>query len=316
MKVLTTMAIKEIYLDRLEDMYPGVHWRVCRSTGEALEYLPRADVLVTYGDGLTSQWLRRAEKLRWIHSMSAGLENIPFETLKEREITLTNVRGIHRIQVAEHTLGVMLAFVRQLPFFVRMQEQSRWEYHVRFNELYEQTVTIVGLGALGQEIAAKANAFGMRVTGVNTDGRDVEGVHKVYPADQLRRALSEADFVVVTVPLVEKTEKLIGAAELDVMKKSAIVINVARGKVIDQKALVESLQEGRIAGAALDVFEKEPLSPNNPLWKMNNVMITPHVAGRSPRYMERALEVFETNLKAFMEDKPLPLNVIDLEKGY
>ncbi|KAB2952381.1 D-2-hydroxyacid dehydrogenase [Heliorestis acidaminivorans] len=316
MKVLTTMAIKEVYLDRLEDAYPGIHWRICRTTGEALEYLPRADVLVTYGEGLTPQLLKRAEKLRWIHSMSAGLENIPFQALIEREIQLTNVRGIHRIQVAEHTLGVMLSFVRQLPFFTRMQELSRWEYHVKFDELFEQTVTIVGLGALGQEIAARCRAFGMRVTGVNTDGRDVEGVHKVYPTDQLRRALSEADFVVVTVPLVEKTENLIGEAELDAMKKSAIFINVARGKVVDQKVLIQFLEEGRIAGAALDVFEKEPLSENNPLWKMHNVLITPHVAGRSPRYMERAMEVFETNLKAFIEEKPLPLNVIDLERGY
>lgn len=316
MKVLTTMAISEWHRERLERAYPGVQWRICKSTSEAMEFLPKAEVLVTYGDGLTSEVLRRAEKLRWIQTMTAGLEQMPFDVLREKEIELTNVRGIHRIQLAEHTLGVMLAFVRQFPFFTRMQEQVRWEQHVKFDELYENTVCIVGTGAIGQEIALRARAFGMRITGVNSDGRDIDGIHKTYPRDQIRRALGEADFVIVAVPLTRATEKLIGLAEFEAMKKSAVVINISRGKVIDEPALIKALQESRIAGAALDVFTAEPLPSDNPLWKMHNVIITPHVAGRSPRYMERAMEIFEVNLQAFLSGKPFPRNQIDLERGY
>ncbi|MBC9783963.1 D-2-hydroxyacid dehydrogenase [Heliobacterium chlorum] len=316
MKVLTTMLIPEWHRERLERLYPAVQWRICRSTGEALEYLPGADCLVTFGDGLTPELLRRAGKLRWIQCMTGGLEQIPIEVLKEREIILTNVKGIHGIQAAEHTLGVMLAFVRQLPFFLRMQEKRQWEDHVKLDELYEKTVCIIGLGAMGMEIATRANVFGMRVIGVNSDGRDVPGVHKVYPRDQVHRAVSEADFVVLSMPLTKVTEQGFGATELSAMKKSAVLINIARGKVLDEKALIQALKHGQIAGAALDVFVDEPLPSNSPLWKMHNVIITPHVAGRSPRYMERALEIFEANLQAFLEERPMPLSVVDPEKGY
>ncbi|ABZ85322.1 d-isomer specific 2-hydroxyacid dehydrogenase, nad-binding domain [Heliomicrobium modesticaldum Ice1] len=316
MKILTTMPFPEWHRERLERTYPGILWRICRSTGEALEFLPGADILVTYGDGLTAEVLRRASKLRWIQSFAGGLEHIPFDVLREREITLTSAKGVHAVQAAEHTLGVMLAFVRQLPFFVRMQEQARWEDHVKLDEIHQKTVCIVGLGAMGMEIAHRALAFGMRVTGVNSDGRTVAEVHKTYPRDQIDLAIAEADFVVLAMPLTAASERRFGTREFSLMKRSAFLINIARGKVIDEPALVRALQEGQIAGAALDVFVEEPLPAESPLWKMPNVIITPHVAGRSPRYLDRALEIFETNLEAFLAEKPLPLNVVDLEKGY
>ncbi|MCW2277178.1 D-2-hydroxyacid dehydrogenase [Heliophilum fasciatum] len=316
MKILMTTAISDLYRERLERAYPGVQWRICRSTSEAMEFLPRTDVLVTYGQGFTVDHFRAAEKLRWIHSLTSGLETFPFDLFREREIALTNVRGIHGVPVAEHVFGMMISFMRQFPFFTRMQEHGRWEQHVKFDELFEKTICVVGLGAIGKEVVKRAQAFGMRIVGVNTDGRDVNGVHKVYPADQLKRALSEADFIVVCVPLTANTENMIGPAELDVMKKSAILVNVARGLVVDERALIWALEEGRIGGAALDVFVEEPLSSESPLWRMHNVVITPHIAGRTPRYMERAMEMFEANLAAFLDGKPFPFHQVDLEKGY
>lgn len=250
--------------------------------------------------------------LQWIHSIQAGVDRFPFDALADADVALTNSTGIHGAGVGETVLGYMLSFARRLHVHRSNQERREWAWPA-WNEPFTldgESACVVGLGTLGQGVARRADAVGMDVTGVKRTPVPVEHVERVYPSRDLREAISSARFVALTVPLTDRTRGLIGEAELDAMREDAYLLNVARGAVVDQSALVDALEQGDIAGAALDTFEVEPLPDGSPLWEMDEVIVTPHAAAATRDYVERIAALVRENVRRQAEGESLANRVV------
>ncbi len=275
---------------------------------------PTAEIMV--GWNVPREAVQQAPHLRWVHSTGAGVDRLLFPEILGQEILVTTSSGIHHWLV-EHVLAVVLALSRRLHLAVRYQIQHRWEHSPRTmgDEVAGQTLGILGLGAIGTELAGKAHALGMRVIGTKRTPTPIPGVERVLPPDGLTEVLREADAVVVALPLTAATRGLIGERELRTMKPTAVLVNIARGPIVQERVLIQALQERWIAGAALDVFEQEPLPTESPLYDLENAIITPHVSGASPHYMDRAVPVFCENLAAYLQGRPLR-NMVDKGRGY
>jgi len=245
--------------------------------------------------------------LDWIHSVQAGVDRFPFEDLSDRGIRLTNSTGIHGDAVGETVVGYMTSLARRLHVYRSNQERREWQTPV-WDEAFTlagESVTVVGLGTLGQGVASRADCLGMHVTGVRRTPTPVDHVERVYTPAALTDAVADARFVVLTVPLTDATRKLVGESELDAMRSDAYLINVARGAVVDQAALLDALESGGIAGAALDVFEDEPLPADSSLWDMDDVIVTPHVAAATRDYADRIADLVRENCRRLANDEPL-----------
>ncbi len=275
------------------------------------------DVEVGFG-GPPMEMMPRATGLRWLQLGGAGAERVLAHAGAGRDYVVTNASGVHSIQISEHLLAMMLAFARCIPTSVRNQGARVWlrQEEWRPFELAGKRVLLIGLGAIGNRFAEVASALGMEVVALRARPERGRGAAaRVAGIDALPGELPGADFVVVTTPLTPGTERLIGAAELSCMKPSSYIFNIGRGPIIDERALIEALRQGRIAGAGLDVFETEPLPPDSPLWGMPNVLATAHYAGATPRYGERLWEIFLDNLARYVRGEPLR-NVVTRERGY
>lgn len=274
----------------------------------------------------------QAPRLRWVQLHSAGADHALGHPALDGVI-LTTTSGIHAVNIGEYVLALMLAWAHRLPALIDHQRraewpQGRWDLFVP-QELRGTSVGIVGYGSIGRQVGRLAHAFGMRVLAVQrgadrTDrGYVVPGVgdpagiipERFYRPAELREMLAECDYVVLAVPLTAATRHLIGADELRAMKPTAFLINVARGDVVDQAGLIRALQEGWIGGAGLDVFAQEPLPADSSLWRMENVILTPHIAGFTPHYDDRAADLFAENLRRYLAGEPL-LNRADVQRGY
>jgi D-2-hydroxyacid dehydrogenase (NADP+) len=248
----------------------------------------------------------------WIHSIQAGVDRFPFEDLERAGVVLTNSTGIHGDSVGETVAGYMLMFARRLHEAAANQADREWAsppWDTPFT-LDGESVCVVGLGTLGRGIAVRADRLGMRVTGVKRTVEPVEGVERVYPADDLHEAIRDARFVALAVPLTAETEGLIGPAELAVLREDAVLINVARGAVVDQDALIDALEADRIGGAALDVFEVEPLPEDSPLWDLEAVIVTPHIAAATRNYYRAVESLLRENLDRIERDADLTSRVV------
>ncbi|MBE3555797.1 MAG: D-2-hydroxyacid dehydrogenase [Firmicutes bacterium] len=279
-----------------------------------------AEIWIGYGSegrGLGKE-VEAAERLRWYHVLSAGVDPLPLEELARRHVIVTNSRGIHAIPIAEYVIGAMLANERHFYQLWEAQRAHSWQSKEEVGELSGKSVVIVGTGAIGNAIAARARALGMRVFGVNTAGRLTPGYHRIWPVTQLKEAASLADYFVLALPLTRATYHLVDVQVLSHMRPSAVLINIARGRVVDEMALLNALTQGRIRGAVLDVVENEPLPADHPFWSMPNVWITAHSSGHSPFYLDRAMAIFWSNVPLFLQGAPLEqwINVVDLERGY
>lgn len=267
---------------------------------------------------LVREFISRAPRLRWMHTMSAGVENflIP-ELVARKDFTLTNNSGPYDIPIAEYVLAMMLTAAKHLRDYQRAQEHAHWDKDLRHAELRGATVVVVGLGSIGGEVARLAAAFGMRVVGVRRrlDLPGIPGVTEVVPPERLADAAAEADYLVVATPLTPATRGIVSAGVLARMKRTAWLVNIARGAVIDESALLEALKERRIAGAAIDAWWKEPLPSDSEWWKLENVIVTPHVSHSSPHVKDRTLALFLENLRRWKAREPL-LNVVDVRAGY
>ncbi len=259
--------------------------------------------------------LATAPTIRWMHTPSAGVDHVLTPTVIARDISLTNSAGVHAIPIAEFVFGFMLAHAKQLATYRVAQAESRWVERLSLGELYESTLLIIGIGGIGQAIAERAAAFGMRVYGSRRAPRPMAGVERVVGGAAWRELLPAADYVVLATPLTPETRGVIDAAAFAAMKPTAYLINIARGAVIDEPALVAAMRAGQIAGAALDTFEEEPLPAASPLWTLPNVTITPHTTASSPRMRERQIGLFLENLARLRDGQPL-LNVVDKSAGY
>ena len=292
----------------IEDQLPDLSLRVARTPDESRERVESAEVVVT--TSLPDDVLGRAEDLRWVQALSSGVDFFDFETLRERDVALTNVAGVHAEPIAEQVLGYLLAFERGIVEGMRNQHRGVWERY-EGGELRGKTLGIVGLGAVGTRTAELGRAFGMTVLATKRDPSTApDVVDDVYGPDGLHEALIESDYVVVACPLTADTRGLVGREELGCMKGSAVLVNVARGPIVDEAALTEGLQQRVIRGAALDVFEHEPLPQESPLWDLSNVVLTPHMAGSSPAKTSRTADVFAENYAAYRDGRDLPTRVV------
>ena len=263
--------------------------------------LPEAEVLVISGFW-RNELLAHAPKLRFIQAIGAGVDQFDQAALRERGIRLASARGVNKNAVSEHTLALILAFARHIHTGRDNQHQRRWrgmlsDLTVREDELGGKTLLIVGMGDIGSRVAKLAKAFDMQVIAIKRDPTTAHGpADEIHTPDQLLPLLGRADYVVLNCPLTPATDGLINAAALAAMKRSAYLINMARGRVVDESALIAALQSGQIAGAGLDTTQVEPLSPDSPLWAMENVIITPHTAGETRRYEENVIDILLENL--------------------
>ncbi len=303
--------------DRVAALAPAYRVLLADDDAEVAAHL--ADVEVAAGR-LSREMIAAAPRLRWMQQWSAGTDWL----LRAPEavaapFVLTNASGVHAQPIGEHIMALTLALARRLPQAMRAQAQGRWERPAataEIAELADRTMLIVGVGAIGARTAHFAAALGMRVIGVRRDSaRPVDDVAEMHGPQDLDALLPLADVVVLTIPLTRETRHLIGETQLRAMKPSAYLINIGRGPTVDEAALARALREGWIAGAGLDVFEKEPLPESSPLWTLENVIITAHYSGRTPRYDERATEIFIDNLERYLAGRPLR-NVVDKVRGY
>ena len=262
--------------------------------------------------------LSRAPRLKWIHSSGTGIDAFLATGIFEGNIMITNSRGIPAIPIAEHVLGFILMLAKNAACLLSNKQDRRWEECVAL-ELRDRTVGMIGFGAIGKEIARLAKGIGMRVIATRKSVAKREsgtfGLDEVYPSSDFRQMLSESDFVVIAAPLTAETRGMIGEAELRAMKPTAYLINIGRGHIVDQSALIKALKQGGIAGAGLDVVETEPLPDDSELWDLPNVVLSPHMAGSTNRRSHRVVGIFCENLKRYLAGEQL-LNVIARQKGY
>lgn len=313
LNILVVQHLSEQQVLSISEVDENVNVIQCTSD-EAINHIEDADILISWGDLNFTELLPKAKRLKWVHALSAGVETYLVPELTQSEIILTNSRGIHGIPMAEHVLAMMLSFTRGISVARRQQKEKIWQ-PMHLEELYEKSIAIIGLGSVGREIAKRAKCIGMKVLAAKRTVTTELFVDKLYTTDQLPHLLSIADFIVVTLPLTPQTKGLFTLETFQQMKKSAYFINVARGAIVNEADLVTALQAKVIRGAGLDVFEEEPLPEDSPLWELDNVLITPHVAATSPYYIDRSLKLFIENLHKFLSHSAM-LNVIDKEKGY
>lgn len=320
MNIVSTAKMSDKHQSKLMDSFPQHQFSFFNGMADTpVESLEKAQVLVTYGEDLTSEVVKKMSSLQLIQVLSAGLELMPFDALIERQVVVANARGIHQIPMAEYTMGMILQLARQGFEFYDLQKKSQWDRSLRVDEAYGKTLGILGIGAIGTEIAKRAKAFGMNVLGLRrsevSQNSTMEYVDEIVSLENKEKLFRESDYIVVLLPITAETTHFVGAEELSMMKSSAYLINIARGQVIDEEALLIALQDKKVAGAVLDVFKEEPLPSTHPFWQLKNLIITPHTSGRSPYYMQRALEIFHENLNKYPEVEDMK-NVIKMEQGY
>ena len=316
MVLVTTCPVSDKHIAKIREVAPMLEARVHPNVQEAMDDLPFAEIMITYGEDLTPQIIENCVQLKWIMVISAGLELMPFAAIAERGILVTNARGIHKIPMAEYALGMILMFSRRFVELYQNQMQHKWDRTIRIDELNGQTLGVVGAGAIGSEIAKRAKAFGMKTLGVATTLRQQEEFDEMFDRSRMDEVIQRSDYLVVITPLTDETKGLIGAREIGLMKSNAVLINISRGAVVDESALLAALQTRAIRGAGLDVFNVEPLPEDHPFWSLDNVVLTPHLSSRSPKYMERAQEIFQHNLAVYVTQQGEMINRIDVKKGY
>jgi D-2-hydroxyacid dehydrogenase (NADP+) len=307
-------------VERLRERFPEVKFTHALTDAEAAIAIETANVALA--SRLSPAMVERATHLRWVHSTAAAVGILPLRELAERRISVTNSRGIQAVPIAEHVMGGLLVLSRRINLMLDAQRERRWIQNELTRDAWPwslngRNMTIVGLGTIGQEVARRAHAFGMRVTGIRRrlDQPAPAFVDRIVGPDRLDEALRGCDALVVSAPFLAGTDRLIRAEQIALLNPGAIVINVARGKIIDESALVDALQAGALGGAVLDVFEREPLDPASPLWRLPNVVISPHSAGVRPDHWDEVIDLFAENLRRYRCGEPL-LNMVNCDAGY
>lgn len=306
--------------ERLQQEFSQHHFVQLQNDDRVPEEIIDADVLI--GSSLRPQHFLMANKLRWIHSPAAAVHQLMYPELLQSSVVLTNSTGIHGPVVAEHAIAVLLAMAKRLPQAMQYQAKREWSQNQLWHgqpkprEVADATVAVVGMGGIGREFTARAKAFGMKVLAIReTPGKGPDGADAVYSSAQIDEVLPQSDYVLLCTPVTPATTGIMNAARLNRMKPDAYLINVARGPLIDEAALVNALKERRIAGAALDVFMEEPLPSDSPFWSLDNMLITPHTAAVTDRLWERHYVHIADNLHRFFAGQPV-LNQVNKQRGY
>lgn len=316
MKIVSSIYPTESIQEMIRNKFPQCQFEFFKRMNNAENSFWEAEVFITYGEDLTDEHIKNTDKLKWIMVMSAGLEKMPLAACQKKGILVTNARGVHKIPMAEYTLGVMLQHVKQARTLWHREEEEKWDRRVPIGELYGSTVLILGVGAIGGEVARLAKAFRMKTLGVNSSGKSVDNVDELYRMKDVSQIISKADFVVSVLPSTAETKNFFTYEHFQLMKETAVFINIGRGDLINSEVLVEALEKKEIAHAYLDVFEKEPLPQGHPFWKMDNVTVTPHISSITKKYLPRSFEIFEQNLHTYIKKGNQYINEINLKRGY
>jgi phosphoglycerate dehydrogenase-like enzyme len=316
----TAWTLPRPFLDRLRRDFPQHTFLDAWDEPSVRRLLPEVDV--AFSASIPRDLVASAPRLRWVQSPATGVGGQLSPQLAASPIVLTSARGVRARAIAEHVIGVTLVLARQLHTAIRRQAARQWaldeiEASGLVQTLRGRRMTVVGLGAIGQEVARAAAAIGMRVSAVrrHLDRPGPPEVEAIAPPEALFELLGQSDVVVLATPLTPETRLLIGREALDRIKRGAFLVNIGRGKLIDDEAVIEALRDGRLGGAALDVFTKEPLDPASPYWDLPNVVVTPHVSGAMEDYWTPLVALFAENLRRFERGQPL-VNVVDKEAGY
>jgi D-2-hydroxyacid dehydrogenase (NADP+) len=311
---------KPLLAEAIRACYPEM--RVLHLSG--YDTLPRElpDTHIFVGYSLRAEQLKHARALQWIHSTAAGVSQLMYPELRQSGVVVTNASGIFSVPMAEHTMGLLLALARNFPDSARYQDQTKWSVQdlwdkpQHLTEINGSLLLIVGYGSIGRELARRAKAFSMRVWGVTRSGQgDTTLAEKIFPTTELDEALPHADYVVIAAPETPETRHLIGAQQIGRMKRTARLINVARGSLLDEAALLNALHNGALGGAALDVTNPEPLPSDSLLWRAPNLFITPHTSAISERLWQRETELFLKLLDEWFSGKELS-NRVNFSRGY
>ncbi len=292
----------DYFAPKLRARFPALEVLTAMDLQVAADQLADAEVIIATGHGFNDERLGRAVKLKWIHAMTTGTDAIVGARTLRPEVVVTSTRGIHGPQMSEMAFMFMLNLARDYPRMHDNQKRHVWERWT-LTRLYGKTVAILGLGLTAESLAPRCKAFGMTVLGITRAPRAVAGVDRVFDYAQLTQAVAQADFLIVLAPYAPETDSIINAKVLAAMKPGAFLINLARGGLCDEDALLEALRAKRIAGAGLDVFRTEPLPPESPFWALDNVLISAHCSGSSDDNLALTWPIIETNMSCFLEGR-------------
>jgi phosphoglycerate dehydrogenase-like enzyme len=306
--------------ERLQQDFPGHQFIQLQNYDRVPQEIADTDVFI--GLSLRPEQFAAAKRLRWIHSPAAAVHQLMYPELIKSSVALTNSTGVHGPVVAEHAITLLLALAKRLPQAMQYQAKHEWSQNQlwqgspRPREVADSTVLVIGMGSIGREFAVRAKALGMRILAIRENpAKGLDGADAVYGSAQIDEVLPQADYVLLCTPVTPATTGIMNAARLGKMKPDAYLINVARGPLIDEAALLDTLQHRRIAGAALDVFNQEPLLADSPFWSLDNILITPHTAAVTDRLWERHYRLIVDNMKRFLAGERL-LNEVDKTRGY
>ena len=303
------------YYSHLKAKFPEININMVDHHSKVGPYIGSADILVTFGAQMSDHVLKEGTKLKWVQALGTGVDGITDQPALGENVMVTNMHGLHGDSMSDSAFLSMLALARDLPRVLRNQSRHTWE---RFPSrlLKGKTVGILGVGAIAADLAPKCKMFGMTVAGISSAKREVAGFDRMYVRGELEQAVRDLDYLILLVPDTPETRGIVSAQVLSAMKPTSYLINLARGGIVDEHALIKALKEDKIAGAALDVFATEPLPEDHPFWGMENVIVTAHLGGFHDQYAEQALPTVEENVRKFLAgDTQNMINVVKRPKG-
>jgi len=314
MKVLSLVNLTKKQTEKIQSI-SGVDLKVVSPKKVTAEDLDGVEVLYDWSNTLKDTVLK-SDTLNWIQVVRAGVDALPLKELNDKGVILTNGAGANAINIAEQTLAYMLMFMRRMNLTARHQDVREWKHDDGYDEIFNKTVMIVGVGHIGTLIAKYAKALGMKTVGVRRTDQPTDYIDEMIPMSEMESRINEVHFVINALPDTEETIGIFNKEIFAEMSKKAYYINIGRGKTTNMNDLVDALNNGEIAGSALDVTTPEPLPSDSPLWDMKNVIITPHDAGMSVHYEERAFDIFKRNLKSYVENGEVEINEVNYSTGY
>jgi phosphoglycerate dehydrogenase-like enzyme len=314
-RILINFELQDPYFHQLQQNYPQLDWVRCTDPEKLPALLKETDILLPFLQ-CDRKMIDAAPQLKWIQAITAGVDFMDLDEIRRRGIVLTNGRGIHKIHMAEYALSAMINLARGFHLMFRNQLQKKWERSVPQEEIHGAFVGIIGLGAIGTEIAKKAALMGMRVIGVKRSPGPVDHVDKVYAPDDMAAVFRRSDYIINLLPYTPETEKLIDRRFFEQMKPTACFINIGRGTTVNENDLIEALRNKKIRAMVSDVYFTEPLPTESPLWDLDNVILTPHISGVSPQYTARAMEIITHNVNVFLSGQGEMINLVDMQTGY
>jgi len=303
--------VRKRYYERIRAAFPELEVNMVDHHTKVGPFIGSADILVAFGVMLADHVFKEGARLKWVQALGSGVDGIVDQPSLGKDVLVTNLHGLHGDPVSEAAIGAMLALSRNLPRVLRNQSGHVWErFPARL--LKDKTAGIFGVGVIAEALAPKCKAFGMRVVGISSAPRAVPGFDRMFRRDELVEAVRELDYLILLTPHSPATHAIVDATVFAAMRRTSYLINLARGGVVDEAALIDALQAGRIAGAALDVFAQEPLPPEHPFWNMEQVIVTPHLGGFCDVYADQALPIVEENIRRFLAgDRANMINVVE-----